>query len=67
MRDWLKKLRKEKSYTTHDMAKLIGCTYQYYCMIENGSRRPSYEIAKIIAGVLDFDVILLMERVSSTA
>lgn len=65
MRTWLKQLRKEKGYSTRDMAKMVGCTYQYYCMIENGSRRPSYEIAKLIANILNFDVRLLMERVST--
>ena len=54
MLSWLKKLRMERKMTQQDVARLIGITSQYYCYIENGTRRPSPEVAIKIAGVLGF-------------
>lgn len=59
MRDWLRKLRGAKSQK--DIAEACGITQQMYCLIELGERRPSVEVAKKIAAVLDFDWILFFE------
>lgn len=39
MRDWLKKLRIEKSLTQGETAKLLFISQQYYSMIEKGQRQ----------------------------
>ena len=52
---WLKEIRAKKKYTQEQMSKEIGVAQNTYCNIENGKRRPSVEVAKKIAEVLDFD------------
>jgi len=54
MRDWLKKIRQDRKMTQEDVARLVGITAQYYCLIENGQRRPSSTAAIKIANVLGF-------------
>lgn len=54
-RTWLIKAREKKIFTQVEVAELIGTTPQFYNYIENGLRRPSPEVAKKIAKVLDFD------------
>jgi len=49
----LKELRKEKNWTTKEMATKIGISQGYYCMLENGSRRLYYDIAKKIATIFN--------------
>ena len=51
----LKHLRKAKHMTQDELAQKIGIERVSYCNIENGKRRPSVEVAKKIAEVLDFD------------
>lgn len=55
MRDWLLNIRKAKNMTHDDVATKCSITRQFYSMIENGNRRPSVEIAKLIAKALDFE------------
>ena len=47
----LKELRKQKKYTTNDMAEKLGISKPFYCQIENQKRRLSYEMAVKIARV----------------
>lgn len=55
--------RKEKNLTHEQVASLTdkGITRQYYGMIESGERRPSVEVAKSIAEVLDIDWTIFFE------
>ena len=47
----LKELRKQKKYTTNDMAEKLGINKPFYCQIENQKRRLSYEMAVKIAAI----------------
>lgn len=49
--------RKQLGLTQQDVVELTGSiiTRQYYGMIEKGERRPSVDVAKKIAEVLDID------------
>lgn len=51
----LKKTRTGKNMTIREVADRAGISESFYCMIENGERRPSVETAKKIAAVLGFD------------
>jgi len=63
----LKKLlvqaRSEKGLTQEQVAVLTkkDISRQYYGMIENGERRPSVNVAKAIAGVLDINWTIFFE------
>lgn len=41
--------------TQEQVAELSGIKRPYYTMIETGKRRPSVDVAKKIAAVLDFE------------
>lgn len=41
--------------TQEQVAEQSGIKRPYYTMIETGKRRPSVDVAKKIAGVLDFE------------
>ncbi|MBQ1281475.1 MAG: helix-turn-helix transcriptional regulator [Oscillospiraceae bacterium] len=41
--------------TIREVGDRAGISESFYCMIENGERRPSVETAKKIASVLGFD------------
>jgi len=60
-RDWLKFKRLEKRLTQSAVAEAAGIERSYYTMIELGERRPSVEVAKSIASVLDFDWTIFFE------
>jgi len=47
----LKLLRIQKRLTTSEIAKQIGISQGYYCMLENGTRRLYYDTAQKIASV----------------
>lgn len=51
----VKKAREAKGIGQNALANETGVTQQYIWLIENGQRRPSVEVAKKIAEVLDFD------------
>lgn len=44
MREYLKKLRKEKGYTMQVMADKLGISKQYYQSIEVGERQQNMDI-----------------------
>lgn len=52
---WLRDIRKDAEMTQKKVSKLIGVSRPVYTRIENGSRKPSVEIAKKIARVLEFN------------
>lgn len=47
----LKELRYKKKLTNKDMAERLGISKPFYCQIENGSRRLSYDMAVRIAEI----------------
>ncbi len=47
----LKELRQEKRYTTQKMGEKLGISKAFYCQIENGKRRLSYDMAIRIAAI----------------
>ncbi len=53
--EWVKKIRIEKGFAQQDVANAAGVARGAYANIENGSRRPSVDMAKKIAAVLGFD------------
>lgn len=62
----LTKLRNKKGLTHEQVAILVSdgnkkITRQYYGMIENGSRRPSVEVAKSIAKILEIKWTIFFE------
>ncbi len=64
-RGWLKVKRLDKKMTHDDVAKVSGIERAYYTMIEQGKRRPSVQVAKAIATVLDFDWVLFFDEKSN--
>ncbi len=54
-REWLIEQRKMSGKTFKQIAIECGITTQFYYYIEQGTRRPSPEIAQRIAEVLQFD------------
>ena len=61
MREWLVKVRKEKSRTQKQIADKVGVTRQMIGAIEKGTATPRPSIAKRIAEILDFDWTLFYE------
>jgi len=51
----LQDLRKKKCYTQNGLAKLCGVTQQAIQQYENGSRRPSPEVAIRLGELLGFE------------
>jgi putative transcriptional regulator len=49
----MKSYRKEKGLTLEQLAKKLGISKSYLSMIENGTRRLSYEMAVQIANNLE--------------
>ena len=49
----LKEKRYAKKYTNKIMAEKLGISKAFYCQIENGSRRLSYEMAVKIANIFN--------------
>lgn len=47
----LKELRYSKKLTNKDMAERLGISKPFYCQIENGTRRLSYDMAFRIAEI----------------
>lgn len=54
MRNWLKKIRKERGFTQEEVASKAFINRAFYTQIENGHRDPSFEVAKSIGKVLGF-------------
>jgi len=55
LRMWLKEVREAASILQIDCAIAAGISREFYCMIENGKRRPSPEVAQKLGGFLGFD------------
>lgn len=55
MREWLKKIRRERGLILSEMARRCGISASYYWKIENGKRNVPVGTAKRIAEVLGFD------------
>jgi len=51
----LQNIRESKKMTQQEIANLAGVDISMISKIESGLRRPSVELAKKIAKVLDFD------------
>lgn len=51
--EWLHQQRNERRLTRGDFAKRVGCSVSMLRKIENDERRPSSQIAELIANVLD--------------
>ena len=54
MRTWLKDIRAKKELTQQEVANAANVDVTMICKIELGERRPSVEVAKKIASVLEF-------------
>lgn len=63
-RTWLIQLRGNQSQAA--IARLCGITQQYYCNIEQGTRRPSVQLAKTIGKTLGFDWQLFYQEEYNT-
>lgn len=55
MRSWLIEARKKHGMLKKDAAESFGISTQMYGAIENGTRRPSPEKAKLIGELFGFD------------
>lgn len=55
MSENLKKLRLDAGLTQSELSNKLGCTMQYYNMIENGKKIPSVQLSKKIASILGTD------------
>ena len=53
-RQWLKDLRAEKKLTVREAAKRIGLSWTHYSDIENGRKKPSFEMAYKISKFYGF-------------
>lgn len=53
-RQWLIDKRKEKGIEQQQLAKEVGITPQYLYFIEHDQRKPSTDLAKKIADILNF-------------
>ncbi|MDK1718686.1 helix-turn-helix transcriptional regulator [Dellaglioa algida] len=58
MRTWLKEKRTIKGMTQQEVADKSGIKRAYYTAIENGTRRPSPEVAQGIAKTLKFKWVI---------
>lgn len=47
----LKELRKKNKFTARVMAEKLGISKPFYCQIENGKRRLTYEMAVKISAI----------------
>lgn len=54
MREWLKKMRTQKSMTMKKVASSAGISECFYSQIESGKRNPTVDVAKSIAKTLGF-------------
>ncbi|WP_313799068.1 helix-turn-helix transcriptional regulator [Cytobacillus sp.] len=62
MRTWLKEKRELLDLTHEEVATQSGIQRAYYTMIENGTRNPSVDVAKKIAGVIGFKWTIFFEN-----
>ena len=53
MHQKLRELRTNNHYTTQQMATEVGISKAFYCQLENGKRRLSYDNAVKIAAIFN--------------
>lgn len=56
----IKKVREEKGLTQAEVAEAVGVSRVLICQIENGIRKPSLVVGKLIADKLECTVEELM-------
>lgn len=61
-REWLYKKREKKCLSQQEVAEFIGKSPALYSAIENGTRRPSPDVAQKLAKLFDFDWTLFYEK-----
>lgn len=54
--EWLRQQRESRRLTREEFAERIGCSVSALRKFENGERRPSGQIAKLIANALDIPI-----------
>ena len=59
MRQTLRSVRTEKRYTVTEIAKKLNISASFYYKIEQGSRNPTIELAKRLAGILNNSIDIL--------
>lgn len=59
----LKEIRQDKGLLQKDIAYLTKITPAYYCLIENGKRRPSLERAKKLSNILGISLDKFYESI----
>lgn len=69
MREWLKTSRTEKRLTQEEIAKRLGISESYYCMIEQGERQKKMDITLItgLADALSVSVDFIIQNESANA
>jgi transcriptional regulator with XRE-family HTH domain len=55
MLDWLRKVRETEHKSQQDCAEAMGITQQMFSHIENGTRKPHYTKAQLMAEYLNFE------------
>lgn len=56
MREWLLAIRKKENISQKEIADQCNISSGYYYMIENGTRKPSVKLAKLIANNMHFNL-----------
>lgn len=59
---YLKTIREQLEYSTHDINKLCDISAGYISLMENGKRKPSPTILKKLASIYSLDYIDLYEK-----
>lgn len=62
MRSWLASIRGSKGLTQKAVAEKTGISRSFYAGIEQGTRNPKVQTAKMIAAQLGFDWTLFFEK-----
>lgn len=65
MRGWLRDIRISKGLTQEQVAILSDISRSHYTHIEQGTKKPSVDVAKRIAKQLGFDWTIFFENKSS--
>lgn len=56
VKNWLLSIRKMENISQKEIADRCNISDAYYCMIESGKRKPSVELAKVIADNMHFSL-----------
>lgn len=59
---YLKSIREQLEYSTHDVNKLCDISQSYISLMENGKRKPSPMILKKLASIYNLDYLDLYEK-----